>query len=77
MKVVHRTISVIELPYAVAIAQRPGRTETRVDSMFDLQNDLMPQVVQVPRVGLLQVDIEVREGIHSSGTARCTPRRAC
>ena len=31
--------------------------------MFELKDDFMPEVIEVTRVSLLQIDVEVRKGI--------------
>ena len=63
LEIVHRTIGIIELPYAVAIAERPRSAETGVDAVLDLQDDFMAEVIEIARIGLLQVDIEVGESM--------------
>ena len=63
LKIVHRTIGIIELPYAVTITQRPRSAEAGIDAVLDLQDDFMAEVIEITRVSLLQVDVEVGESI--------------
>ena len=40
-EIAHRAVGVIELPYPITITECPRGSETRVDPVFDLQNDFM------------------------------------
>lgn len=59
----HRPVGMVELPYPIAITECPRGTEPRINTVLDLQNDFMPEVIQIARVRFLQVDIQICERI--------------
>ena len=62
-KVRHRPICIIELPYTVPIHKRPRSTKACIDAMLKLQDEFMPQIVEITRIGFLQVNVHIRESV--------------
>ena len=63
LEVRHSAVGTIELPDAITVSERPRGTQTCVDAVFDLQDKLVPEVVEVTRVSRLKVDIQTGVGV--------------